>query len=235
MDPPSPYCSYPTESLSYPGNLSTIGIQGNSNTDQLQFQAQLLERLHNISPYQPQRSPYNTPSPYTMGPSLLVPPNNIPTNSAQLSPSHSMSLRVSQSNSFSSSPIMTHKLDNYVGNTENTEYKSTFIKPIPCTNERNVNHEAVGKQDRNNLHEEIPPIVLDPPPQGKRSETTSKHVPTKENLNGQISSKNVQKNLATILRTTGPPPSRTTSARLPSRNDLMSEVQRTTWARHTTK
>lgn len=235
MDPPSPYCSYPTESLSYPGNLSTIGIQGNSNTDQLQFQAQLLERLHNISPYQPQRSPYNTPSPYTMGPSLLVPPNNIPTNSAQLSPSHSMSLRVSQSNSFSSSPIMTHKLDNYVGNTENTEYKSTFIKPIPCTNERNVNHEAVGKQDRNNLHEEIPPIVLDPPPQGKRSETTPKHVPTKENLNGQISSKNVQKNLATILRTTGPPPSRTTSARLPSRNDLMSEVQRTTWARHTTK
>ncbi|KAG6797656.1 carboxyl-terminal PDZ ligand of neuronal nitric oxide synthase protein-like isoform X1 [Apis mellifera caucasica] len=235
LDPPSPYCSYPTESLSYPGNLSTIGIQGNSNTDQLQFQAQLLERLHNISPYQPQRSPYNTPSPYTMGPSLLVPPNNIPTNSAQLSPSHSMSLRVSQSNSFSSSPIMTHKLDNYVGNTENTEYKSTFIKPIPCTNERNVNHEAVGKQDRNNLHEEIPPIVLDPPPQGKRSETTPKHVPTKENLNGQISSKNVQKNLATILRTTGPPPSRTTSARLPSRNDLMSEVQRTTWARHTTK
>lgn len=236
LDPPSPYCSYPTDSLSYPGNLSTIGIQGNSNTDQLQFQAQLLERLHNISPYQPQRSPYNTPSPYTMGPSLLVPPNNIPTNSAQLSP-NSISLRVSQSNSFSSSPIMTHKLDNYVGNTENTEFKSTFIKPIPCTNERNVNHETVGKQDRNNLHEEVPPIVLDPPPQGKRSETTPKHVATKENSNGQISSKNVQKqkNLATILRTTGPPPSRTTSARLPSRNDLMSEVQRTTWARHTTK
>ncbi|XP_006623069.1 carboxyl-terminal PDZ ligand of neuronal nitric oxide synthase protein-like isoform X1 [Apis dorsata] len=236
LDPPSPYCSYPTDSLSYPGNLSTIGIQGNSNTDQLQFQAQLLERLHNISPYQPQRSPYNTPSPYTMGPSLLVPPNNIPTNSAQLSP-NSMSLRVSQSNSFSSSPIMTHKLDNYIGNTENTEFKSTFIKPIPCTSERNVNHETVGKQDRNNLHEEVPPIVLDPPPQGKRLETTPKHMPTKENLNDQISNKNVQKqkNLATILRTTGPPPSRTTSARLPSRNDLMSEVQRTTWARHTTK
>ncbi|XP_043796254.1 carboxyl-terminal PDZ ligand of neuronal nitric oxide synthase protein-like isoform X1 [Apis laboriosa] len=236
LDPPSPYCSYPTDSLSYPGNLSTIGIQGNSNTDQLQFQAQLLERLHNISPYQPQRSPYNTPSPYTMGPSLLVPPNNIPTNSVQLSP-NSMSLRVSQSNSFSSSPIMTHKLDNYIGNTENTEFKSTFIKPIPCTSERNVNHETVGKQDQNNLHEEVPPIVLDPPPQGKRLETTPKHMPTKENLNDQISSKNVQKqkNLATILRTTGPPPSRTTSARLPSRNDLMSEVQRTTWARHTTK
>lgn len=148
-----------------------------------------------------------------------------------------MSLRVSQSNSFSSSPVMTHKLDNYVGNTENTEFKSTFIKPIPCTSERNINHEIVGKQDRNKEHEEVPPIVLDPPPQGKRSETTPKHVPAKENLNGQISSKNAQKqkSLATILRTTGPPPSRTTSARLPSRNDLMSEVQRTTWARHTTK
>lgn len=78
LDPPSPYYSYPPDSL-YPGGLNTIGIQGNScPADQLQFQTQLLERLHNISPYQPQRSPYNTPSPYTMGPNLVVPPNNRP-------------------------------------------------------------------------------------------------------------------------------------------------------------
>ena len=56
-----------------------MGMQGNScSVDQLQFQTQLLERLHNISPYQSQRSPYNTPSPYAMGPNLLVPPNNRP-------------------------------------------------------------------------------------------------------------------------------------------------------------
>ncbi|XP_076171399.1 carboxyl-terminal PDZ ligand of neuronal nitric oxide synthase protein isoform X1 [Ptiloglossa arizonensis] len=240
LDPPSPYCSYPPDSL-YPGGLSTIGIQGNnSSTDQLQFQTQLLERLHNISPYQPQRSPYNTPSPYAMGPSLLLPPSSRPSNSAQLSPS-SMSLRVSQPNSFSSSPIMTHKLENYGGNLEVTDSKTTFIRPLPCSSERNAVHlaqEILGKQDRINLHDEIPPIVLDPPPQGKRSEAKTKQVSVKENSNSQVTnnkSPQSQKNLATILRTPGPPPSRTTSARLPSRSDLLSEVQRTTWARHTTK
>ncbi|XP_029055643.1 carboxyl-terminal PDZ ligand of neuronal nitric oxide synthase protein-like isoform X1 [Osmia bicornis bicornis] len=237
LDPPSPYCSYPPESL-YAGNLNTIGIQGNSTSaDQLQFQTQLLERLHNISPYQPQRSPYNTPSPYAMGPSLLLPPSSRPSNSAQLSP-NSMSLRVSQPNSFSSSPVMTHKLDSYGVNPDIIDSKSTFIKPLPCTGERNTVHlvqEAKGKQDRINPHDEIPPIVLDPPPQGKRSEATAKQA--KENTNGMNNKRNPvkQKTLATILRTPGPPPSRTTSARLPSRSELMSEVQRTTWARHTTK
>ncbi|CAK9803315.1 Capon-like protein [Anthophora plagiata] len=242
LDPPSPYCSYPPDSL-YPGNLNAMGLQGNSTTaDQLQFQTQLLERLHNISPYQPQRSPYNTPSPYAMGPNLLLPPNSRPSNSAQLSPS-SMSLRVSQPNSFSSSPIMTHKLDNYIGNLESPESKSTFIKPLPCTGDRNagqVTQDIKGKQERTNQHDEVPPIVLDPPPQGKRSEAMAKqHAPVKEKSNCQGPNKKcspqVQKNLATILRTPGPPPSRTTSARLPPKNDLMSEVQRTTWARHTTK
>ncbi|KAK9300900.1 hypothetical protein QLX08_006601 [Tetragonisca angustula] len=239
LDPPSPY--YYTSDPLYSGGLNTMGMQGNScSVDQLQFQTQLLERLHNISPYQSQRSPYNTPSPYAMGPNLLVPPNNRPPSSAQLSPS-SMSLRVSQTNSFSSSPVMTHKLDNYVGNPENTELKTTFIKPLPCTGERNASHviqETKSKQDRINLHDEIPPIVLDPPPQGKHSETITKQLSTKENSNGQGSNKKSsqnQKTLATILRTSGPPPSRTTSARLPPRNDLMSEVQRTIWARHTTK
>lgn len=152
-----------------------------------------------------------------------------------------MSLRASQPNSFSSSPIMTHKVDNYIGSSETTELKTIFIKPLPCTGERNVSHvvqETKSKQDRINLHDEIPPIVLDPPPQGKRLDTTPKQSPTKENSNGQASNKQSlhnQKNLATILRTPGPPPSRTTSARLPPRNDLMSEVHRTTWARHTTK
>ncbi|XP_053994920.1 capon-like protein isoform X2 [Hylaeus volcanicus] len=239
LDPPSPYCSYPPDSL-YPGSLNTLGIQGNgSSTDQLQFQTQLLERLHNISPYQPQRSPYNTPSPYAMGPSLLLPPCSRPSNSAQLSP-NSISLRVSQPNSFSSSPIMTQKSDNYGGSLEMADSKTTFIRPLPCSGERNVHlaQEILGKQDRINVHDEIPPIVLDPPPQGKRSDAKAKQVTLKENSNSQPSNnKNpqTQKNLATILRAPGPPPSRTTSARLPSRSDLLSEVQRTTWARHTTK
>lgn len=215
-----------------------MGIQSNNTAaDQLQFQTQLLERLHNLSPFQPQRSPYNTPSPYAMGPSLLLPPCSGPTNSAQLSP-NSASLRVSQPNSFSSSPIMTHKLENY--GTDNSD--NAFIKPLPCTNDKNMTHlsaDVKAKQERLDPSE-IPPIILDPPPQGKRTDSMIKKTSTKQNsiVQGTQDNKNNLQNprgLATILRSTGPPPSRTTSARLPSRNDLMSEMQRTIWARHTTK
>ena len=161
-------------------------------------------------------------------------------NSAQLSP-NSISLRVSQPNSFTSSPIMTHKSDNYGISLETADPKPTFIKPLPCSGERGAVHliqETKGKQDRMNLHDEIPPIVLDPPPQGKRSAAMAKQVSVKDISNNhgpKSKSPQGQKSLATILRTPGPPPSRTTSARLPSRSDLMSEVQRTAWARHTTK
>ncbi|XP_011865685.1 PREDICTED: carboxyl-terminal PDZ ligand of neuronal nitric oxide synthase protein isoform X2 [Vollenhovia emeryi] len=241
LDPPTfPYCTYPPESL-YSGGLGAMGIQGNNTAaDQLQFQTQLLERLHNLSPFQPQRSPYNTPSPYAMGPSLLLPPCSGPTNSAQLSP-NSMSLRVSQPNSFSSSPVMTHKLENY--GTDISD--NAFIKPLPCTNDRNATHpptDVKARQERSNPQDisEIPPIILDPPPQGRRTNNMVKKASTKQSSMAhgvQDNKSNVQspKGLATILRSSGPPPSRTTSARLPSRNDLMSEMQRTTWARHTTK
>lgn len=82
FEPPSfTYASYPSESL-YPG-MDLHGL--NSSTDQLHFQNQLLERLHNISPYQQQRSPYATPSPYTIGPPsfLLSPTNNKPSVSLE--------------------------------------------------------------------------------------------------------------------------------------------------------
>lgn len=159
-------------------------------------------------------------------------------NSAQLSP-NSASLRVSQPNSFSSSPVMVHKLENYgIDNSDNA-----FIKPLPCTNDRNMAHSSTDlkvKQERSNPQDssEIPPIILDPPPQGRRNSTVKKANTKQSSMaHSTQNNKNVQspKGLATILRSSGPPPSRTTSARLPSRSDLMSEVQRTTWARHTTK
>lgn len=168
-------------------------------------------------------------------------------NSAQLSPS-SASLRVSQPNSFSSSPIMTHKLDTYgAADNPDAQQQAAFIKPLPCGNDRGALYsstiDAKIKGDRlNPSQDDIPPIVLDPPPQGRRMDgSTIKRtslVPSSTNSQAAPEARsNVQntKNLATILRTSGPPPSRTTSARLPSRNDLMSEMQRTTWARHTTK
>lgn len=139
---------------------------------------------------------------------------------------------------------MTHKLDNLLGTDGMDAQHPAFIKPLPCTNDRNVAHALADtkvKQERSNPQDDIPPIVLDPPPLSKRSDNSmSKKASTKQSSMAQSThdSKNTTqnpKNLATILRTSGPPPSRTTSARLPSRSELMSEVQRTTWARHTTK
>jgi len=164
-------------------------------------------------------------------------------NSSQLSP-NSASLRVSQPNSFSSSPIMTHKLDNYAADNSEAQQQASFIKPLPCTNDRSVLYsstDAKMKPERSNPQDDIPPIVLDPPPQGRRTDnkalkkTSPVSSATNQGMPDNKSSMQNSRNLATILRTSGPPPSRTTSARLPSRNDLMSEMQRTTWARHTTK
>ncbi|XP_014608586.1 PREDICTED: carboxyl-terminal PDZ ligand of neuronal nitric oxide synthase protein-like isoform X1 [Polistes canadensis] len=241
------YCPYSMDSLYHPGSLGVMGIQGNnSSTDQLHFQAQLMERLHNISPYQSQRSPYGTPSPYAMQPAgFLLSPNSRPSNSAQLSP-NSISLRVSQPNSFTPSPVMNHKLDNYrttaTSIAENADIQqASFIKPLPCkANDHNSSSLDINKikQERYYSQDEIPPIVLDPPPQGKRTDggTIVKELPIKENsLNPNNEKGQVQKKLTAMLRSPGPPPTRTTSARLPPRNDLMSQVKRTTWARHTTK
>ncbi|XP_015185069.1 PREDICTED: carboxyl-terminal PDZ ligand of neuronal nitric oxide synthase protein-like isoform X2 [Polistes dominula] len=241
------YCPYSMDSLYHPGSLGVMGIQGNnSSTDQLHFQAQLMERLHNISPYQSQRSPYGTPSPYAMQPGFLLSPNSRPSNSSQLSP-NSISLRVSQPNSFTPSPVMNHKLDNYrttaTSIAENADIQqSSFIKPLPCkVNDHNSSSLDINmiKQERYYSQDEIPPIVLDPPPQGKRTDGNMvvKELSIKENsLNSNNNDKGqTQKKLNAMLRSPGPPPTRTTSARLPPRNDLMTQVKRTTWARHTTK
>ncbi|XP_043463225.1 carboxyl-terminal PDZ ligand of neuronal nitric oxide synthase protein-like isoform X3 [Leptopilina heterotoma] len=231
LEPPTfPYCSFqphPTESLLYPGNSNNIGLQG---ADQLHFQTQLLERLHNISPYQLQRSPYTTPSPFAMGTSLLIPPNS----RHSFSPG-SMSLRVSQPSSFTSSPVMSQKMENYMIPGQESNYSKTLN-----ADNRKIAASVGDLKKGKNVYDEIPPIVLDPPPQGKRNENLSQ--PSRSNLTireeneTQVQkAKEREKKLASVLRTPGPPPSRTTSARLPPRNDIMGQVKRTTWARHTTR
>lgn len=96
-----------------------------------------------------------------------------------------------------------------------------------------------------NVYDEIPPIVLNPPPQGRRNENllqqqqqtscSKSNMTIREENEMQKTKEMREKKLASVLRTPGPPPSRTTSARLPPRNDLMGQVKRTTWARHTTR
>ncbi|XP_051161639.1 carboxyl-terminal PDZ ligand of neuronal nitric oxide synthase protein-like isoform X3 [Leptopilina boulardi] len=228
LEPPAfPYSFQPlqTEAL-YPGN-SNMGLQD--------FQTQLLERLHNISPYQLQRSPYTTPSPFAMGASLLIPPNT----------RHSFSpLRVSQTNSFTSSPVMSQKMENYMipggENILDNNSSKTLLTAMDNNNRKIGDVKKV-----KNVYDEIPPIVLNPPPQGRRNENllqqqqqtscSKSNMTIREENEMQKTKEMREKKLASVLRTPGPPPSRTTSARLPPRNDLMGQVKRTTWARHTTR
>ncbi|KAK0177606.1 hypothetical protein PV328_001643 [Microctonus aethiopoides] len=274
LEPPSLTYSYTPDALYTTGSAMDQGyITAN---DQIHFQTQLLERLHNISPYTTQRSPYATPSPYPMQPpSLLLSPNcnKLSNCNTQSSQGGGMSLRLSQTNSFASSPIMSHKIPMY-STTTGAESNSdplaelhALIKPLPCgvsSHQRNSIHTlsdigTISKQQQQQLQRSsCPPsttttITLDPPPQGKRTDLaatklsqdsssrstqlTSGTNSGKESFGmcGNKDNSAKSSNLATILRTPGPPPSRTTSARLPARNDLISQVQRKTWARHTTK
>lgn len=154
-----------------------------------------------------------------------------------------MSLRVSQANSFTSSPVMSQKMENYIVpgsenmNQPNLTNENNCSKTLPADNRKPIDVKKV-----KNVYDEIPPIVLDPPPQGKRNENLSQAQSSRSNLTireeneAQIQkAKEREKKLASVLRTPGPPPSRTTSARLPPRSDLMGQVKRTTWARHTTR
>ncbi|KAF7988704.1 hypothetical protein HCN44_001277 [Aphidius gifuensis] len=267
LEAPSFTYSYTPESLFTNNNGIDIHQGFTTSNDQLHFQTQLMERLHNISPYQNQRSPYTTPSPYSMPqqPNFLLSPScNKPSNCTQPSSLPGYSVRVSQGNSFASSPIMSHKnqslltSQNYDIHDPISELHA-LIKPLPCTlpRQRSSMHTTASsslfdkqQQQTQVLRSSYPnkmvnqsPIsttgtstnttmILDPPPQGKSMSASCS--PARDNVkDNNASSKNT---LASILTTPGPPPSRTTSARLPPRNnDLISQVQRKNWARHTTK
>lgn len=136
---------------------------------------------------------------------------------------------------------------------------SSFIKPLPCGGPKSPvvahselfynRHQSAASESSSSKNKQstrvnaqddvVPPITLDPPPQGKRhgASGASKRPDCSRRDEESARSKNekIEKNLATILRTSGPAPTRTTSARLPMRNDVLGQVQRTAWARHTTK
>lgn len=138
----------------------------------------------------------------------------------QMSPG-SASLRVSQPSSFSSSPIMPqHEPFRFMEPSDGTT-ESSFIKPLPCRRRKSVEREV--KATMGNNAEEVPTVMLDAPSATRQDYEIPSELATKH------------KNLQSVLKTPGPPPSRTTSARLPPRHDVKTQMQRTTWARHTTK
>lgn len=138
---------------------------------------------------------------------------------------------------------MSQKMENYMIPGQETILDSNNYNKMLNADNRKIAASVGDLKKGKNVYDEIPPIVLDPPPQGKRNDNLSQQVtPSRSNLTireeneTQVQkAKEREKKLASVLRTPGPPPSRTTSARLPPRNDLMGQVKRTTWARHTTR
>lgn len=150
------------------------------------------------------------------------------------------SLRVSQANSFSSSPIMPHKCDNYgpIGLEASDILDSTFIRPLPCGQQKGSSLESRSKVQQNSNHDESRTIILDPVPAprkslGKKADDERKKNEDKKSPERASTSVLVQRTMPSVIRTSGHTPSRSTSARLPPRNDLINQVQRNT--RHTIK
>lgn len=109
-------------------------------------------------------------------------------------------------------------------------------------------HQQPQQQQQQHVRSNLSPqasIMLESTVRGKQSdfigilspETSRPQKSHPRNLNADSTgAENTYKNnnsYAAMLKTSGPPPSRTTSARLPARNDLVSQGK--TWARHTTK
>lgn len=144
----------------------------------------------------------------------LYPSNNSLYSTQQTSPSFPQ--RVSQQSSYSGSPGVeaSSKPSDRPSNEESQEDEGQFIKPLSQS-------EPVTTTESDGRVRVIVPVTetesalrLEPPP-SKRRES-----PIRRNLN----------------LPNGPPfITRSTSEKVPNRSELMSQVQRTQWARHTTK
>ncbi|XP_044587133.1 carboxyl-terminal PDZ ligand of neuronal nitric oxide synthase protein isoform X3 [Cotesia glomerata] len=129
LEAPSFTCTYTPEMY-----FTKRVDQSNISNDQIHFQAQLLERLHNISPYQTQRTPFSTSSRYPLQPpNFLLSPNcnKLPNSSS----SGTLSLRIPHTNSYTSSPLMSNKIPIYPTQIESSSDPlselQALIKPLP--------------------------------------------------------------------------------------------------------
>uniref|UniRef100_A0A8D8QK65 Carboxyl-terminal PDZ ligand of neuronal nitric oxide synthase protein n=2 Tax=Cacopsylla melanoneura TaxID=428564 RepID=A0A8D8QK65_9HEMI len=204
----SSYCPPPsTSNHLYSGPLLT------SQPSSDQFQNQLLQSLQNLN----LRTSY--PNLYPSNSSLYT--SNLPTQ--QTSPSYTVPPRVSHQSSYSGSPTQrvtsstgveaSSKPSDSIGGGEEEGDEAQFIKPLSQS-------EPVTTTECDGRVRVIVPVTeaesaalrLDPPPRRRES-------PVRRNL-----------------LPNGPPfITRSTSEKVPNRSELMSQVQRTQWARHTTK
>lgn len=185
-----------------------------------QFQAQLLQRLQSLTgtiantptghQYQHQQQQQRPPSSYQ--PHLFA-------SSSHQQPSVSPTInRVSQASSYSGSPVTNRSTSGDSGTNDG------IIKPL------SDDHQVTVVVDR--TAEEPPPDpappVLSPPPAGKQKSLL------KVSGAGGTSGRPSGGRKTTTVVGNGPI-TRSTSEKVPNKSNLMSQVHRTTWARHTTK
>ncbi|XP_054273968.1 carboxyl-terminal PDZ ligand of neuronal nitric oxide synthase protein-like isoform X1 [Macrosteles quadrilineatus] len=174
-----------------------------------QFQNQLLQRLQNITPQY--RNQY-----YPVG-------GMYQQNTQQTSPQQ-FNFRVSQASSYASSPVLAHKK-------QESEEGSQFIRPLSqggltTTETEGRTRVLVGADD------DVDVPRLDPPPSGAKRKDGKR-----DQLSAAFNTLRVsdEEELRRPGFQNGPFITRSTSEKVPNRSELMSQVQRTAWARHTTK
>lgn len=188
-----------------------------------QFQNQLLQRLQNINP------PFRQSQLYPVVGNLYTP------QTQQSSPQHQFNLRVSQASSYTGSPVLPHKQ-------QDQEDTSQFIRPLSqggtiTTTESDGRARVLVGSDED--PKDFP--RLDPPPSGAKRKEPSSPGKRQEQLAATLAALRVSteedepRRPVSGLMQNGPFIQRSTSEKVPNRSELMSQVQRTAWARHTTK
>ena len=228
-------------------SIFTLNFPSMACTPEQQFQQQLLQRLQSLSgtytnqvrPSQQQQFPLASPSGIYQQTGLAG--LYTPQQQTQTSPTH-LGYRVSHTPSYTSSPVLSQRSRQAAPQPDlqasGEEEPTQFIRPL--------SHSG---SDSGGRTEEV--LLLDPslPAANKRQQQNQ------DSGNPQVNKKDQNQLAATLssmvsLRVSGVedstnrrgglsngPPfiTRSTSEKVPNRSELMSQVQRTAWARHTTK
>ncbi|XP_025407775.1 capon-like protein isoform X2 [Sipha flava] len=219
LPPPSP--RHRAAAYHMPMNFDFSFNQPAQTADQ-QFQAQLLQRLQSLT-----GTIANTPAgqyqtrqpPQQYQPHLFAPSPTVHQQQPSVSPT-AINCRVSQpSSSYSASPVTNRSTSG------DSVTNDGIIKPL------SDDHQVTVVVDRT-AEEPLPPPeptppVLSPPPPGKQ-----KSLLKVSSRAGSAGGGGGKKTTAVVGNG---PITRSTSEKVPNKSNLMSQVHRTTWARHTTK
>jgi len=228
-------------------SIFTLNFPSMACTPDQQFQQQLLQRLQCLSgtytnqvrSSQQQQFPLVSPSGIYQQTGLAG--LYTPQQQTQTSPTH-LGYRVSQTPSYTSSPVLSQRSRQVAPQPDmqagGEEEPTQFIRPL-----------SHGGSDSGGRTEET--LLLDP----SLSVANKRQQQNQDSGNPQVNKKDQNQLAATLssmvsLRVSGVedgtnrrgglpngPPfiTRSTSEKVPNRSELMSQVQRTAWARHTTK